>query len=149
MLALAARSVTRGFCIPACSHITDFDASAKVREWRNDPGKVLTYIADMDRPPHYLREWRKFRRMTQDELAAHLDTSKSVISDMERDHLQLSPKWAHRIAPLLGTTAGHLIDTDPNALDSDIIDIWTRIADVDREQAAKVLRSFVRTGTDG
>ncbi len=102
-----------------------------------------------ERPPHHLKAWRKFRRMTQDELAAAVDTSKSVISDMERDNLQLSPKWAHKLAPVLKTTAGHLIDTDPASLDSDILEIWTQISEGDREQAVKVLRSFVRTGTDG
>ena len=142
--------MTRGFSMPLCSHITDTIANGKVRAWRNDPCSQFGYYLDMaERPPHYLREWRKFRRMTQDQLAAALETSKSVVSDMERDQLQLSPKWAHRIAPLLGTTAGHLIDTDPNTVDNDLLEIWMQIPEGDRAQAAKVLRSFVRTGTDG
>jgi transcriptional regulator with XRE-family HTH domain len=100
-------------------------------------------------PPHYLKEWRKYRRMTQEALAHELDTTKSVISDMERDNLQMSPKWARRIAPILGTTPGHLLDTDPNEVDNDILNIWTQINSEDRSQAAKVLRSFIRTGTSG
>jgi transcriptional regulator with XRE-family HTH domain len=101
-----------------------------------------------ERPPHFLREWRKFRKMTQQELADKLDTSKSVISDMERGNLQLSPKWARRIAPILETQPGYLLDHDPEELNTDIIDIWAHIPDRDKEQAARVLRSFVRTGTD-
>jgi transcriptional regulator with XRE-family HTH domain len=97
--------------------------------------------------PHYLREWRKFRKMTQQELADAVDTSKSVISDMERGELQLSPKWLRKLAPVLKTQPGHILDYDPNEMDSDIIDIWSRIPDGDRDQAARVLRSFVRTGT--
>lgn len=77
-----------------------------------------------------------------------MNTSKSVISDMERGELQLSPKWLRRFAPVLKTQPGHILDHDPNNLDSDIIDIWSRIPDAQRDQATRVLRSFVRTGTD-
>lgn len=105
----------------------------------------LTYITDVtERPPHFLREWRKFRKLTQDELAARVGTSKSVISDMERGQLQLSPKWARRIAPILETQPGHLLDHDPNDLDTDIIDIWAHIPDENKEQAAAMLRALVR-----
>jgi len=50
------------------------------------------------------------------------------------------------MAPVLETTVGHLIDTDPNNMEADILDIWTHIAKADRAQAARVLRSFVCTG---
>ena len=98
-------------------------------------------------PPHYLKEWRKFRRMTQDKLADAVDTSKSVISDLERGNLQLSPKWLRKLSPVLGTQPGHILDHDPNNLDTDIIEIWTRIED--KAQAMKVLQSFVKDGTNG
>lgn len=101
-----------------------------------------------EKVPHYLKEWRKFRRMTQQELADRLDTSKSVISDMERGELQLSPKWLRRIAPILQTQPGHILDHDPESLDNDIIDIWAHIAVTDRDQAIRVLKSFVKTGTN-
>lgn len=102
-----------------------------------------------EKVPHYLKEWRKFRGMTQQELADRLDTSKSVISDMERGELQLSPKWLRRIAPILETQPGHILDHDPATLDNDIIDIWSHIDLRDRDQAIRVLRSFVKTGTQG
>lgn len=101
-----------------------------------------------ERPPHYLKEWRIFRKMTQQQLADAVDTSKSVISDIECGRLQLSPKWARRLAPILETQPGYLLDHDPNDLPADIIDIWSRIALSDREQAARVLRALAKTGTD-
>lgn len=129
--------------------MTDTISSTKVRVLPNAHFRELTYIADMaERPPHYLREWRKFRGMTQQELADALDTSKSVISDMERGELQLSPKWLRRIAPILKTQPGHILDYDPAQVDTDIIDIWSRIDATDRDQAVRVLRSFVKTGTN-
>ena len=150
MAAALAKSVTRGFSMPPCSHITDFCASGNIRETANDRVRDSLYLLGMEHEqPHYLKEWRKFRRMTQEALADAIETTKSVISDMERGNLQLSPKWAHRIAPVLRTTAGHLIDTDPNALDNDVLEIWASIPEENREQAARVLRSFQRDGTNG
>jgi transcriptional regulator with XRE-family HTH domain len=110
--------------------------------------RQLFYIWDVeDRPPHFLREWRKFRHMTQQELADAVGTSKTVVSEMERGNLQLSPKWLRKFAPVLRTQPGHILDHDPEELDSDIIDIWARIDERDKEQALRVLRSFDRTGT--
>lgn len=86
--------------------------------------------------------------MTQQELADAVNTSKSTISDLENFKLQLSPKWTTRLGPVLEVSPGHILDHDPETLDNDIIDIWTRIPERDRAQAARVLRSFTRTGTD-
>ena len=109
----------------------------------------LFYIWDVEeRPPHYLRQWRQFRGLTQQQLADAVNTSKTVVSEMERFNLQLSPKWLRRFAPVLRTQPGHIIDHDPADLDNDIIDIWSRIDEQDREQALRVLRSFERTGTN-
>jgi len=102
-----------------------------------------------DRPPHYLREWRKFRKMTQQELADAIDTSKSAISDLERGVLQLSPKWLNRLAPVLKTQPGHILDNDPEGMDNDIFDIWARIPDRDKDTARRVLSEFARSGTNG
>jgi transcriptional regulator with XRE-family HTH domain len=132
------------------SHITDTIAIVNVRGLLNDWHPPFAYTAGMvERPPHYLREWRKFRKMTQDELAGAVETTKSVISDMERDNLQMSPKWARRFAPILKTTPGYLLDVNPDEVDRDLLEIWTHIPEADRVQAAKVLRSFMRTGSEG
>lgn len=143
------KSLTRGFLMPPCSHIMDFRSSGKVHDSRDDPIAGVSYIADMDdRPPHYLREWRKFRRMTQEELADAVGTSKSVVSEMERGNLQLSPKWLRKFAPVLKTQPGHILDHDPNELPTDILDIWEHIPERDRPVARRVLEGFRRTGTD-
>lgn len=148
MPAALANSVTRGFAITTCSHITDFCATEKIRISTNDPFFFDAYYTDMEEtPPHYLKEWRKFRRLTQDKLADAVDTSKSVISDLERGNLQLSPKWLRKLAPVLGTQPGYILDHNPNELDTDVIEIWSRIED--KAQAMKVLQSFAKDGTNG
>jgi transcriptional regulator with XRE-family HTH domain len=101
-----------------------------------------------EKPKNHLRAWREFRKMSQDELAQRLDTAKGVISLLENGKRPLSDKWLRRLAEVLETQPGHLLDVDPNELDNDIIDIWTRIPQTDRARAARVLREFTRTGTD-
>jgi transcriptional regulator with XRE-family HTH domain len=125
------------------------DYNRKISDRPNALGSGFTYISEMERNvPHFLREWREHAKMTQDELAEAIGTSKSTISDMERGRLQLSPKWLRKIAPVLKTQPGYILDHDPADLDSDVIDIWGKIDASDRQQAARVLRSFIkRTGT--
>jgi transcriptional regulator with XRE-family HTH domain len=110
--------------------------------------RELAYIPDMpDGDRNYLKAWREFREMTQEELADKVGTTKAVISLLENEKRPLSSKWLRKLAEALGTQPGHILDHDPADLDSDIIDIWSRIDERDRDQAARVLRSFVKTGT--
>lgn len=87
--------------------------------------------------------------MTQQELADALDTTKSVISDLERGVVQLNDKWLRRLAPILKTQPGILLDHAPEELDNDIIDIWAHIPDNRRAEARAMLNIFAkRTGTN-
>lgn len=103
---------------------------------------------DSNDGPNYLRAWRKFRGLSQVELAELVGSTHQVVGYLERGRTQLSAKWLRKLAEALETTPGHLLDVDPEKLGNDIVDIWSRIPDRDREQAARVLRSFTRTGTD-
>lgn len=99
-------------------------------------------------PRHYLKEWREFARISQDDLAARVDTTKSVISLLENGHRGLSDKWAYKLADALDIRAGWLLDFDPNEVPTDILRTWMDIKEGDKPQALKVLRSFAPTGTD-
>lgn len=96
---------------------------------------------------NYLKAWREYRGMTGEELAEKVGTTRAVISLLENEKRPLSSKWLRKLAEVLDTQPGHILDHDPNELPSDVFDIWTRIDQKDREQAARVLRSFDKTGT--
>jgi len=87
--------------------------------------------------------------MTQAKLAEAIGTTGAVISLIEAGERRLSDKWADKIAPVLGTRAGFLFDTDPNSLDSDILEIWTKIPEDRKEQAREVLKSFRVKASEG
>lgn len=140
--------------MPPCTIISDTNASEKIRQSLNASVRALSYYPDVeDWPPNNLRAWRTtarpgFEPMTQQELADALGTAKSVVSDLERGVVQLNDKWLRRLAPILKTSPGYILDYEPDDLDNDIIDIWAHIDLEDRPQAARVLRSFIRSGTD-
>jgi transcriptional regulator with XRE-family HTH domain len=103
---------------------------------------------DKNGGPNYLREWRRFRRMTQQELATAVDTNANMIQYLESGERGLSAKWLRRLAPVLDTTSGMILDHDPHELDSDIVEIWTTASSRERRQIADIAKTIVRTGTD-
>lgn len=132
------------------SHIVKGKARTKIHSSAKVKSYSLSHTVNMakERIPNHLKAWREFRRMTQEELAAKLDTTVSQVSMLESGERGLSHKWLLRLAPILKTTPGHLLDHDPNTIDNDVFDIWVGIAKRDRAQALRVLKSF-STGTNG
>lgn len=124
-------------------------ASEKVCILRDDPKTGRMQNAYMAKDTNHLAAWRTFRHMTQAELAEKVDTTKAVISNLETGARGLSDKWLRRLAPALGTTPGMLLDHDPNDLPTNVLETWAAIPDEQRDQALKVLQSFMRTGTNG
>lgn len=89
-----------------------------------------------------LRAWREFRELTQDELAAKIGTAGNVISLLEAGERRLSDKWLLKLAPALGTSAGFLLDYDPNDIDAAFIDAAMSVPKERRAQALQILRTF-------
>ena len=86
--------------------------------------------------------------MTQDELASKVGTAGNVIGLLEAGERGLSDKWLRRLAPVLGTTPGYLLDHDPNDLDSALIEAAMNVRKEQRAQVLEILKTF-RTGTEG
>lgn len=57
---------------------------------------------------HYLKEWRDFRGLSQEQLAeaAKPSASKSAISKLEKGKRKLTAAWMRRLAPPLGIDPG-------------------------------------------
>jgi len=69
-------SLPRGCSIPHITHITELNASDKLRDMAKDGLDGVPYTADMtESQTHYLKEWRTFRKMKQADLAAAIYTS--------------------------------------------------------------------------
>jgi predicted transcriptional regulator len=96
------------------------------------------------RPGHYLREWREYREMTQEALAAAVKppTKASVISLLESGNRDLKNKWLERLAPALRTRKGFILDMNPLDADTRILELVEDMADSEKEQAIAILRTF-------
>lgn len=123
--------------------------SGKVCNLRNDLNSARMQNAYMAAAPNNLQAWRKFRHLTQEELADKVGTTKAVISNLETGARGLSDKWLRRLAPVLDTSPGYLMDHDPNDLPTAVLDIWAQIPEADRATALRVLEGFKKTGTHG
>ena len=95
---------------------------------------------------NYLRQWREKAKLSQEELADKVNTTKSVISLLENEKRPLSSKWLRKLADALGTTAGRILDVNPEEADAVLLDTWDHLNKRDRATAIRVLRSL--TGTN-
>ena len=98
----------------------------------------------MTRPEskNHLRAWREFRALTQEKLAAKVGTTAAVISLLENGQRSLSANWLRRLAPVLQTTPGFLLDHHPDDLATEILDLWSNIPKRRQSEAIAALRAF-------
>lgn len=101
--------------------------------------------------PNHLRAWMRYRKVTGQRLAAELggNVTPGMVSDLANSKRALSAKWLRRIAPILNTTPGMLLDHDPHDLDNDLLEIWGHADPAERRRLVDVARALVRTGTEG
>ena len=91
---------------------------------------------------NHLKAWREHRKMTQAKLAEAIGTTGAVISLLEAGERRLSDKWLLKIAPVLRTRPGHLLEFDPSEAENDILEIWAEIPGRSKDQALEVLKTF-------
>jgi transcriptional regulator with XRE-family HTH domain len=108
----------------------------------------LLMEADKNGGPNYLRAWRTFRKLTQEQLAERVGTNPNMIGYLEAGERGLSAKWLRRLADALDTTPGMILDHDPHELDSDVVDIWVHGNERQRRQISEIARTLVKTGTN-
>jgi len=103
---------------------------------------------DKNGGPNYLKQWRLFRGLTQQQVASAVETNANMIQYLKNGERGLSAKWLHKLAPILNTTSGMILEHDPYELDSDIIEIWATASNREKRQIADVAKAILRTGTD-
>lgn len=93
---------------------------------------------------HFLREWREYRELTQEELAAAMrpPTVASVISLLESGNRGLSNKWLERLAPVLRTKKGFILDVNPYDTSNSVLEIWNDIPESERSRAIGYLEAL-------
>jgi len=97
----------------------------------------------------YLREWRKHRGLTQEQLASRLDTSKGYISDLERGVRRYNQDILESLAEALNCTPADFLIRDPSD-PTGIWSAWDRALPGDKPRIAAVVEAMVgkKTGTN-
>lgn len=97
------------------------------------------------KPPHFIKEWRIFRDMTVEELAARSGLAVGTISAIENRSAGFSPESLEAIAGALRVPSGYLLSINPNDEDS-IWPVWEAAGPSQRGQITALARVVVKTG---
>lgn len=129
----------------SCSRCANPLSRQKVRDVIIPSREGGAYKRDMDeaqRNPTFIREWRQFRDMTQQELADAIDSSKSRISELENGRRRYNQDLLEQIAGALDCTPADLLSRNPSVEPEPIVRLWSRIDQRDRDRARRALEVF-------
>lgn len=94
----------------------------------------------------YIREWRKFRNLTQEQLAERMGVARSYVSHVEKGVRRYDQPFLEAAAQALLCEPADLIMRDPTDGDA-IWTIWEQIEPTQREVATRMLQALKKTGT--
>jgi transcriptional regulator with XRE-family HTH domain len=103
--------------------------------------KVISRLK-LDVPrPNYIRQWRKFRQLTQEQLAERIEMAPASISQIERGLQGWTDGTLYALADALNCQAGDLLTRNP--LDTEAPwSLWERLKPEDRPKAIAILRTL-------
>lgn len=93
----------------------------------------------------YIREWRKHRDLTLEQLADRLDMTASHLSMLERGQRGYTQETLEAIAHALQTEAASLLMRDPSDPDA-IWSVWDHAQPGERRQIVEVAKALVTAG---
>jgi transcriptional regulator with XRE-family HTH domain len=96
---------------------------------------------------HFLKEWRQYRELTQEQLAERVGWSVGNISQLERGQQGYSDEGLAALADALNCTPGQILDVDPTNDDA-IWSLWERARPGERQTLIEVAKGFLRTGSE-
>jgi transcriptional regulator with XRE-family HTH domain len=94
----------------------------------------------------FIKQWREYRDLTQDDLAERLETSKASISRIENGEQAYTQDFLEACADALRTDPASLLMRDPTD-DEAVWSIWDRAKVGERQMIESIVRSVVKTGT--
>jgi transcriptional regulator with XRE-family HTH domain len=120
------------------------------RYWRSNAA-----MAGKRRPTHqkrrfrptFIRQWRDYRNLTLEQLAARLEMTASHLSMLETGKRGYTQNTLEAIADALQTDAASLLMRDPTKDDA-IWSVWDQAKQGDRQKIVDIARTIIgKTGT--
>lgn len=97
---------------------------------------------------HFIREWRKHRDLSQDQLAERIGMSRAYLSKIESGKRRYDQPFLEAAAEVLRCEPADLIIRDPSDPEG-IWSIWDSLRPVERAQVVEIAKTLKRTGTEG
>lgn len=89
-------------------------------------------------PRHFIREWRKFRDLTQQQLADRIGSAVSTISQLENGQQGYSQALLEALAEALSCETWDLLHVDPNK-EGEVIDLTRMLKNAKPEVQAEAV----------
>jgi len=97
---------------------------------------------------HFVKQWRKFKRLTQEQLAERIGVTPGAISQLELGRVSYTQHMLEALADEFGCKPGDLLNVDPTK-EGALWSIWENLDLPDRNQVVEIARTFQKkTGTD-
>lgn len=90
---------------------------------------------------HFIKEWREFRQLSQEQLAARIDVSRGAISQLETGLTGYSQGMLEALADALACEPADLIMRNPMQ-DQMIWSLWEKLSEGERAQAIAVIKAL-------
>jgi transcriptional regulator with XRE-family HTH domain len=94
----------------------------------------------------FFKAWRKYRGLTQEQLAERIGIARSYLTKIERGDRRYDQPFLEAAAEALRCGPGDLITRDPTEPES-LWSIWEGLTPPERVRAAAVLRAMKGSGT--
>jgi transcriptional regulator with XRE-family HTH domain len=108
--------------------------------------KRVGYRPKRVRRPTFIRQWREYRGLTQDDLAARLDTSKASISRTETGRSAYTQDFLEACAEALNTDPASLLMRNPSDEEA-VWSLWDQAKLGERKMIESIVRTVMKTGT--
>ena len=94
-----------------------------------------------ERRRHFIKEWRKYRNLTQEQLASRLGVAVSSISQLETGKQGYSQATLEALAEALMCQPADLLMRDPTREEA-IWSIWDTLEPAQRDQITEIVKTF-------
>lgn len=94
---------------------------------------------------HFIRAWRKYRGLTQDQMAERVGVDKSYISKIENGKKRYDQPFLEAAAEVLRCEPADLIMRDPAGAEA-IWSIWEQLTPQARDQVVEIAKTFKKAG---
>lgn len=93
--------------------------------------------------PAFIKAWRDFRGLTQEQLAERVETTPATISRLENGKQPYSQELLECLADALRCRVADLIARPPDKTRDDLLTLLEAMDDERRAQAARILRALI------